>query len=469
MLTIHRQPVRHCDGLERRGFLKAGALGLGGLSLAELLLQEAQAGVRSSRKAVIHLHLDGGPPQMDLIDPKPDAPSEIRGEFKSLPSKIPGVHLTELMPQVAAHADRFVFLRSLIGADGQHDAFQCQSGFTAKELAPIGGHPALGSAITKLLGRPQDPAPSFVDLMQGRPLVRNSARPGFLGPACAPFRPDLSHLFERQLEPGMQSELARLRAGHTLQLELAEGLSAGRLENRVELLGQFDRLRRDLDSSGSMAALDQFTQQAVGILTSGKFAAALDLTKENPRTLERFTPRMAEPNARHYTTEGPKSLQKLLLARRLIEAGVRCVSVSLSDFDTHGDNFERMRSLGPLLDHGLHMLVEDLRERGMLDDVLILAWGEFGRTPKVNRSAGRDHWPRVSMGIMAGGGLKTGQVIGATDKWAAEATSRPVHYQDVIATLYHHLGIDPQQDTLTDITGRPQHLVSVGQVISELL
>ena len=469
MLTIHRQPVRHCDGLARRGFLKAGALGLGGLTLAELLHQEAQAGVRSSRKAVIHLHLDGGPPQMDLIDPKPDAPSEIRGEFKSLPSKIPGVHLTELMPQVAAHADRFVFLRSLIGADGQHDAFQCQSGFTAKELAPIGGHPALGSAITKLLGRPQDPAPSFVDLMQGRPLVRNSARPGFLGPACAPFRPDLSHLFERQLEPGMQTELARLRAGHTLQLELTEGLSAGRLENRVELLGQFDRLRRDLDSSGSMAALDQFTQQAVGILTSGKFAAALDLTKENPRTLERFTPRMAEPNARHYTTEGPKSLQKLLLARRLIEAGVRCVSVSLSDFDTHGDNFERMRSLGPLLDHGLHMLVEDLRERGMLDDVLILAWGEFGRTPKVNRSAGRDHWPRVSMGIMAGGGLKTGQVIGATDKWAAEATSRPVHYQDVIATLYHHLGIDPQQDTLTDITGRPQHLVTVGQVISELL
>ena len=469
MLTIHRQPVRHCDGLARRGFLKAGALGLGGLTLAELLHQEAQAGVRSSRKAVIHLHLDGGPPQMDLIDPKPDAPSEIRGEFKSLPSKIPGVHLTELMPQVAAHADRFVFLRSLIGADGQHDAFQCQSGFTAKELAPIGGHPALGSAITKLLGRPQDPAPSFVDLMQGRPRVRNSARPGFLGPACAPFRPDLSHLFERQLEPGMQTELARLRAGHTLQLELTEGLSAGRLENRVELLGQFDRLRRDLDSSGSMAALDQFTQQAVGILTSGKFAAALDLTKENPRTLERFTPRMAEPNARHYTTEGPKSLQKLLLARRLIEAGVRCVSVSLSDFDTHGDNFERMRSLGPLLDHGLHMLVEDLRERGMLDDVLILAWGEFGRTPKVNRSAGRDHWPRVSMGIMAGGGLKTGQVIGATDKWAAEATSRPVHYQDVIATLYHHLGIDPQQDTLTDITGRPQHLVSVGQVISELL
>ena len=469
MLTIHRQPVRHCDGLARRGFLKAGALGLGGLTLAELLHQEAQAGVRSSRKAVIHLHLDGGPPQMDLIDPKPDAPSEIRGEFKSLPSKIPGVHLTELMPQVAAHADRFVFLRSLIGADGQHDAFQCQSGFTAKELAPIGGHPALGSAITKLLGRPQDPAPSFVDLMQGRPMVRNSARPGFLGPACAPFRPDLSHLFERQLEPGMQTELARLRAGHTLQLELTEGLSAGRLESRVELLGQFDRLRRDLDSSGSMEALDQFTQQAVGILTSGKFAAALDLTKENPRTLERFTPRMAEPNARHYTTEGPKSLQKLLLARRLIEAGVRCVSVSLSDFDTHGDNFERMRSLGPLLDHGLHMLVEDLRERGMLDDVLILAWGEFGRTPKVNRSAGRDHWPRVSMGIMAGGGLKTGQVIGATDKWAAEATSRPVHYQDVIATLYHHLGIDPQQDTLTDITGRPQHLVSVGQVISELL
>jgi uncharacterized protein (DUF1501 family) len=469
MLTFHGQPVRHCDGVSRRGFLTAGALGLGGLTLADVLRGEARAGVRSSRKAVILLHLDGGPPQMDLIDPKPDAPSEIRGEFKSLPTKIPGLHLTELMPQVAAHADRFVFLRSLVGADGQHDAFQCQSGFTAKELAPIGGHPAMGCAVAKLLGRPQDAAPSFVDLMQGRPLVRNSARPGFLGPACAPFRPDLSHLFERQLEPGMQTELARQRAGHTLQLELTEGLSAGRLENRVELLAQFDRLRRDLDSSGAMSALDQFNQQAVGILTSGTFAAALDLAKEDPRVLARYTPRMDGPSARNYTTEGPKALQKLLLARRLIEAGVRCVSVSLSDFDTHSDNFDRMRYLGPLLDHGLHTLVEDLRERGRLDDVLILAWGEFGRTPKVNRSAGRDHWPRVSMGLMAGGGLKTGQVIGATDKWAAEATARPVHYQDVIATLYHHLGLDPHQATLTDITGRPQHLVSVGQVIGEVV
>jgi len=469
MLTFHGQTIRHGDGASRRSFLRAGALGLGGLTLADMLRGEAQAGVRSSRKAVILLHLDGGPPQMDLIDPKPEAPKEIRGEFKSLPSKIPGLHLTELMPQIAAHADRFIFLRSLVGADGQHDAFQCQSGFTSKELAAIGGHPALGSAITKLLGRSQDAAPSFVDLMQGRPLVRNSARAGYLGPACAPFRPELSHLFERQLEPGMQTELARQRAGHTLQLELTEGLSADRLEHRVELLARFDRLRRDLDGSGAMNALDQFTQQAVGILTSGRFAAALDLAKEDPRVIERYTPRVSGPAVRDYTTEGPKALQKLLLARRLVEAGVRCVSVSLSDFDTHSNNFDRMRYLGPLLDHGLHTLVEDLRERRMLDDVLVLAWGEFGRTPKVNGSAGRDHWPRVSMGLMAGGGLKTGQVIGKTDKWASEATARPVHYQDVIATLYHHLGIDPHQVTLNDITGRPQHLVSTGRVISEVV
>lgn len=469
MLTLLGSAVRHCDGLSRRGFVRAGGLGLGGLTLANLLKAEAQIAGRLSQKSVIVIHLDGGPPQMDLIDPKPDAPSEIRGEFKPLSTKIPGLHLTELMPRVAAHADRFVFLRSLVGADGQHDAFQCQSGFTGKELAAVGGHPALGCAVAKLLGRPQDAAPSFVDLMQGRPLVRNSARPGFLGPACAPFRPDLSHLFERQLEPGMQNELARQRAGHTLQLELTDGLSAARLENRVGLLAQFDRLRRDVDHSGAMGALDQFTQQAVGILTSGRFAAALDLRNEDPRVVESYTPRMAGPSARDYTTEGPKALQKLLLARRLIEAGVRCVSVSLSDFDTHADNFSRMRYLGPLLDHGLHALVEDLRTRGQLDDVLVLAWGEFGRTPKVNGNAGRDHWPRVSMGLMAGGGLKVGQVIGATDKWAAEATARPVHYQDVIATLYHHLGVDPHQATLTDITGRPQHLVSVGQVISEIV
>ena len=453
----------------RRSFLKAGALGVGSLTLADLLRAESAAGVRSSTKAVINIHLDGGPPQMDLIDPKPNAPSEIRGEFKSLPTKIPGLHLTELLPRLAANADKYVFLRSLSGAMGNHDAFQCQSGFGDKELAFIGGRPAMGCVVSKLLSTLKDSAPAFVDLTQGRPLVRNSARPGFLGTASSAFRPDISHLFERQLENGMKAELARRGSGHSQSLALTKGLTVGRLEDRVSLLRDLDTIRRDIDTSGSMHALDEFNQLSLGILTSGRFAAAMDLSKEDPQVLERYTPRIIRPADAFGSMESPKCAQKFLLARRLIEAGVRCVSISISDFDTHSRNFSAMRYLGPLIDHALHTLVTDLDERGMLQDVMIIVWGEFGRTPKINDKAGRDHWPKVAMGIMAGGHLKTGQVIGATDKHAAEATERPVHYQDVIATLYHHLGIDARGTTLTDTTGRPQYLVDLGQPISEII
>jgi hypothetical protein len=469
MFTLQGSPFRHCDGIPRRSFLKAGALGFTSLTLTELLRAERAAGIRSSTKAIINIHLDGGPPQMDLIDPKPDAPSEIRGEFASLPTKIPGLHLTELLPRLAAHADKFVFLRSLVGASGQHNAFQCQSGFDEKDLAGIGGRPAMGCAVNKLLSTPKDTAPAFVDLMQGRPLVRNSARPGFLGPACAPFRPDIAHLFHRELEDGMKSELQRRGPGHSQSLALAEGLTLGRLEDRVSLLKSLDTLRRDIDSSGSMHALDEFTQLSLGILTSGRFARAMDLAQENAKVLERYTPRIVPPGDAFPSMESPKCAQKFLLARRLIEAGVRCVSLSVSDFDTHSRNFSAMRYLGPLIDHALHTLVTDLEERGMLQDVMIIVWGEFGRTPKINEKAGRDHWPKVAMGIMAGGHLKTGQVIGATDKHAAEATSRPVHYQDVIATLFQHLGIDARATTVNDTTGRPQYLVDVGQPIAEII
>ena len=465
MFNFTSSPTCH----PRRSFLKAGALGVGSLTLPSLLRAEAAAGIRSSNKAIINIHLDGGPPQMDLIDPKPDAPREIRGEFKSLRTSIPGLHLTELLPNLAANADKFVFLRSLVGAEGKHDAFQCQSGFGEKELAFIGGRPAMGCVVNRLLSSTEDTAPLFVDLMQGRPLVRNSARPGFLGPASGPFRPDISNVFERELEEGMKAELERLGTAHSQGLALTKGLTVGRLDDRVSLLRRLDTLRRDIDASGSMQALDEFTQLSLGILSSGRFANAMDLTKEDPKVLERYTPRIVRPADSYGSMESSKCAQKFLLARRLIEAGVRCVSVSISDFDTHRDNFPAIRYLGPLIDHALHTLVSDLDERGMLDDVMIIVWGEFGRTPKINDKGGRDHWPKVAMGIMAGGGLKTGQVIGATDRHAAEATERPVHYQDVIATLYRHLGIDARQTTITDTTGRPQYLVDIGQPITELI
>ena len=270
----------------------------------------------------------------------------------------------------------------------------------------------------------------------------------------------------------MKGELARLGEDHQVNLKLIAGLKAERLDDRVGLLRQFDGIRRTVDvsaKSGMMNAMDRFNQQAVGILTSGKFADAMDLGKENPKILARYTPRHKEEGARGTTADGYNASRKLLLARRLIEAGVRVVSVSFSDFDTHSSNFSRMRHLVPVVDHALATLVADLGERGMLDDVLIVAWGEFGRTPKVNAKGGRDHWPRVSPGLMAGGGIRAGQVIGATDKIAAEPTARPVHYQDVIATMYQHLGLDPNATTVNDTTGRPQYLCNTGRPIRELL
>ena len=278
MLTIFGGKHRHCDGITRRRFLTAGAIGLGGWTLADLLRAEAAAGIKTSTKAVISIHLDGGPPHMDMIDLKPSAPVEVRGEFRPIATKVPGLQVCELMPKIAGIADKFAFIRSLVGSAGAHDAFQCQSGFPAKDLQSLGGRPALGSVVAKLRGSSADVVPPFVDLMQGRPLVRNSARPGFLGPSYQPFRPDISKLFARELEEGMKEELAAQGADHTIRLTLADGLSADRLHERTRLRADFDRLRRDLDASGEMEAMDRFTQQAASILTSGRFAAALDLS-----------------------------------------------------------------------------------------------------------------------------------------------------------------------------------------------
>lgn len=469
MFSLLGKAYRHCDGISRRQFLTAGAMAVGGLTLADLLRAEAAAGIRSSNKAVINIHLDGGPPHMDMIDLKPQAPVEIRGEFRPIATRVPGVQICELMPRIAGIADKFAFIRSLVGSAGSHDAFQCQSGFPAADLSSLGGRPAFGSVIAKLRGSTRDPAPWFVDLMQGRPLVRNSARPGFLGPTYNPFRPDISKMFARALEPGMVGELARRGENHTIQLTLVPGMTARRLGDRMTMRAAFDGVGRDLDAGGTVEAMDRFAQQAVSILTSGRFAAALDLSQEPQNILERYTGPAVAAEHRFYTSEDGDAARKLLLARRLIEAGVRCVSVSFSDFDTHANNFPRMRGLLPVVDHGLHALVTDLDARGMLDDVLIVVWGEFGRTPRISGSGGRDHWPQVGPALLAGGGIKAGQVIGATDRNAAHVAARPVHYQDVFATIYHLFGINPETTTIIDPNGRPQHLLSRGTVIRELI
>ncbi|MBV10605.1 DUF1501 domain-containing protein [Rubinisphaera sp.] len=474
MLRISGRPFRHCDGILRREFLTIGTFSGTALSLPTLLRAEnqhasSQHASSQRAKSLIMVHLDGGAPQYETIDPKISAPSEIRGPFAPISTAVPGIQICELMPKVAADADKFAFIRSLTGSVGRHDAFQCQSGFAESDLKSMGGRPALGCTMSRLESQSTDQVPTFVDMMQGRPLVRNSARAGFLGPAYQPFRPDMSAMFERELESGMKGELKRLGGDHTVSLTLNEALSTQRMDRRLSLLDDLDKIRSAIDQQGMMQAMDQFQQQAVSILTSGKLAEAVDLSQEDPRIVERYTLPENRPGDQSVTSESSHSVKKFLMARRLIEAGVRVVSLSISDFDTHSSNFPRMQNLLPIVDHGLTTLVADLEERGLLEDVTILAWGEFGRTPRVNKNGGRDHWPKVGPAILAGGGLKTGQVIGATDRLGAEVADRPVTYKDMFATVYHQLGINPHQITINDLQGRPQYLLDEGEAIRELL
>lgn len=446
----------------RRTFLAGAAAGF---TLSGLLRAEAAAGIGSSRKSIIQIHLDGGPPSQDMIDPKPEAPREIRGEFEPIATRLPGVFVSELLPKLADRVEKMMLIRSLVGAEGAHDAFQCQSGFAAKDLRGLGGRPALGCVVNKLYGKPSDPAPAFVDLMQGRGLVRDSARPGFLGPAYPPFRPDMSRWFQRGLEDGMVNELAKKGGDRAIALELRDDLPASRVSARTSLLAGLDRLKREADGAGTMDAVDAFTKQAVGILTSGRFGAALDLERAPGKEVERYCPPGTKDETKFATSDTPLATKKFFLARRMIEAGVRCVNISLSDFDTHSDNFPRMRHVLPILDHGLATLIDDLSERDLWRDTAIVVWGEFGRTPIIGKNGGRDHWPQVGMCMLMGGNIPGGVVIGATDRTGGHAIERPVTYKDVFATLYHHLGVDPRRVTLNDPTGRPQYLLDAGEVI----
>ena len=234
------------------------------------------------------------------------------------------------------------------------------------------------------------------------------------------------------------------------------GISLERLQNRKQLLTSLDTLRRDIDTTGVMEGMDAFGQRALDVLTSSKLVDALDLSKENPEIVAKY----GDGKPYKYQFDGCATRNDhLLIARRLIEAGVRVVSLSFGRWDSHGKNFDMVRDHGGKLDQCLSALIEDLEMRGMLNDVSIVVWGEFGRTPKINKDAGRDHWSQVSCAYLAGGGIRTGQVIGATNRLGEYATLRPVHVQEVIATLYHNLGIDVTNTTIADPTGRPQFLV----------
>jgi uncharacterized protein (DUF1501 family) len=243
------------------------------------------------------------------------------------------------------------------------------------------------------------------------------------------------------------------------------GITSDRLADREALLASFDKFRRDADRSGLMDALDVFDQQAFNVLTSSRLLDALDISKEDPKTRARY----GKGDPRNYGDGAPRNNEHFLVARRLVEAGARCVTMNFGRWDFHAKNHSELLTHLPLFDQGLSALVEDLHARGLDKDVAVVAWGEFGRTPTINKDAGRDHWPRVGCGVVAGGGFKTGQVIGATDRLGGEPTERPVHFGEVFATLYHWLGIDINTVTLPDLSGRPQYLVDGWQPMKELL
>ena len=298
------------------------------------------------------------------------------------------------------------------------------------------GLASIGSVVSKLQGQVHPSVPSFLGLSPkcGHDEWGDPGQPGFLGPSHAAFAP--------------------FRGGGKDDM-LLDGISLERLQDRKALLGSFDRFRRDVDSSGAMEGMDAFTEQAFGVLTSSRLADAFDLSKEDPKTVERYG-----KGTEKLTADGPwKRLDQFLMARRLIEAGARCVTLGFSRWDWHSGNFKRAREDFPLLDQGVSALMQDLVDRGMDKDVTVVVWGEFGRTPKINPQGGRDHWPKVSCALVGGGGMNNGQVIGATTRDGGEASERPVEFQEVFSTLYHNLGIDARRTTIDDLTGRPRYLI----------
>lgn len=435
MLTIFGQRQRFCDQVSRRDFLRIGGLAMGGLTLPKLLQAEQAAGVRATGKSIINIYLPGGPTHMDTFDMKPTAAKEFRGELMPVATSVPGMEICELLPKLARMGDKFSVVRSITGLRDEHAPQQSDSGWSESSLRTMGGRPGIGSVMSKLWGpsqtTPHGTAPTFVDLT-------GWTKTGFVGQINAGFRPD---------GEGRQN------------LSLNGQVNLNRLDDRKGLLTGLDRLRRDVDSHGMLNAIDSFTERAVGIVTSGELAKSLDLRNEDPRLLARY----GVGNDMGFGNE------RFVLARRLIQAGVRCVSLSVGGWDTHGDNFNQMRRQLPPLDQALTGLIEDLDAHGLLDQTIIMMSGEFGRTPRVNGTAGRDHWARASFFFLAGGGLRHGQMIGATNRNGEEPIERPVHIQNVFHTVYHQLGIDANSVTLTDPNGRPQYLVDDRKLISELI
>lgn len=443
MIRLVGEAGRFCDGVRRRDFLRLGALGVGAGAFNLIDLQRAEAAQESAgksvsrHKSVINIFLGGGPPHQDMWDLKPDAPAEIRGEFKPIQTNVPGIQIGEVFPKIAARMNHCAIIRSLVGATGGHDAVQCMSGWPNSSMSNMGGRPSLGAAVAKLQGPVDASVPAFVGLAaktQHRPWS-DPGTSGFLGPSYKCFQPD---------GPGLEN----LRIKPTNQ---------GHLGDRKNLLSRFDGLRREIDYSGQIRGMDNLTEKAMGVLTSSRLVEALDLSRESEKVRLRYG--TGQPYQFQYDGS-PTVNDHFLMARRLVEAGVRVVTLSYGRWDSHGKNFDLVRDHGSKLDQALSALIDDLVARGMIDDVSVVVWGEFGRTPRINKEAGRDHWPQVAAALLFGGGIRGGTVVGSTNRLGEYAKERPVQFGEVFATLYKNIGLDPSLVMLNDPSGRPQHLAS---------
>jgi len=447
---------KHLKELDRRSFLRAGMLGAMGLALPNLLKMEAHAAQQGKptrkQSSVIILWMRGGPSQHETWDPKPAAPSEVRGPLGSIPTKVPGIHLSGLLPKSAAIMDKWSIVRSLHHLDAGHSGGDqiCFTGYPAGSNVEVNAMPSCGSIAARQLQHENKKLPTYVMI----PKMVPGTDSAYLGPA---FRP-----FETQADPADGGPFS------VPNLQAPVGLSVERMADRRRLLGDLDTIRRNVDETRSMEAMDKFQQDAWQIITGPEARKAFDLDSEPMKVRERygFMPEFKAP-----TTDRcgcPAWSQRMLLARRLVEAGVRLVTVDLRWWDTHVQGIESMtQGFLPRWDQAYTALIEDLSERGLLESTMVLAWGEFGRTPKLNDKNGRDHWPGVFSAALAGGGIQGGRVVGESDDKGAYPKDNPKDPQDVLATVYRHLGIDYTHE-YPDHTGRPRPILPFGKPLAEL-
>jgi len=445
MLEILGKAYRLCDGSSRRSFLRAGFLGFAGLSLPQLLQREAVAASSplKSRRSVILIWQHGGPSQLETFDMKPTAPTEYRGPYEPIDTTMPGMHVSEKMPYHAKIMDKVSVIRSFTHGNGDHWAaahwlLTGYTGATGNDRPPR--KPSMGAVTSYLLGPTKRGAPAAVNFNDGGFGYHGAA---YLGVSHNPIRVG---------EYSYGNEAGRMPTAESSSFQLIDGMTENRLSSRLSMTQQFDELRKQADNTGTFAGMDRMNQQAVDILLSGKTRDALDISKEDPKIRDWY---------------GPGWGEQTLMARRLVEAGVRFVTVNTGYWDDHGNLKGALDDKLPRHDRAVGVLIADLAERGMLEDTLVVTAGEFGRTPRINPGAGRDHWPQAQSILLAGGGIRPGQIIGSTNDKAEYPTSRPVSPNDFSAIFYRSLGISPEL-TINDHSGRPTKLLPSGEAPTEL-